>query len=552
MGDVIIKAEDLWFSYDGEEAHALRGLSLELRKGRRIALMGANGAGKSTFFLCCNGIHKPQKGTLYYDGNPVSYDKKGLLELRRKVGIVFQDPENQLFSASVYQEISFGILNLGVPDEEAAQEVERVIRELEITPFRNRPVHALSGGQKKQVSIADILVMRPEVIFFDEPAAALDPKHAGMVRRIVDRLAEEGITVVVSTHDVDFAYGWADDVFLFHEGRVLVSGSPEEVFANRTALEMTNLEQPAALKLFDSLCRKGILKADLPFPRNLKTLEDYIARTERPIYTGGIRDMNKEEKKGILVVSFGTSVNETREKTIDVIEDDIRRAFPDCALYRAWTSGMIIRKIQKRDGVHIDTVTEAAQRMLEDGITEVLVQPTHVINGVENDLMIQDMLAFQGRFDRIAFGNPLLTSEEDSEEVVCALMEEYQDLSEEEALIFMGHGTTHYANSIYAALDYRFKDMGYSNVFLGTVEAYPSLETLMKLVHAYGAKKVRLAPFMVVAGDHAINDMSSDDEDSWRSRFEAEGFQVSCVLRGLGEYEGIRNLYVKHLKEADA
>ena len=166
MGDVIIKAEDLWFSYDGEEAHALRGLSLELRKGRKIALMGANGAGKSTFFLCCNGIHKPQKGTLYYDGNPVSYDKKGLLELRRKVGIVFQDPENQLFSASVYQEISFGILNLGVPDEEAAQEVERVIRELEITPFRNRPVHALSGGQKKQVSIADILVMRPEVIFF--------------------------------------------------------------------------------------------------------------------------------------------------------------------------------------------------------------------------------------------------------------------------------------------------------------------------------------------------------------------------------------------------
>ena len=551
MGDVIIKAEDLWFSYDGEDAHALRGLSLELRRGRRIALMGANGAGKSTFFLCCNGIHKPEKGTLYYDGNPVSYDKKGLLELRRKVGIVFQDPENQLFSASVYQEISFGILNLGVPDEEAAQEVERVIDELEITSFRHKPVHALSGGQKKQVSIADILVMHPEVIFFDEPAAALDPKHAGMVRRIVDRLAEEGITVVVSTHDVDFAYGWADDVYLFHEGKVLVSGSPEEVFVNQMALEMTNLEQPAALQLFGSLCRKGILKAGLPFPRNLKTLEEYIARTERPVYTGGKQDMDKERKKGILAVSFGTSINETREKTIDVIEEDIRRAFPDYRLYRAWTSGMIIRKLQKRDGVHIDTVTEAVQRMLDDGITEILVQPTHVINGVENDRMIKDVLAFQGRFDRIAFGNPLLTSEEDSEEVVRALMEEYCDLPKEEALIFMGHGTTHFANSIYAALDYRFKDMGYPNVFLGTVEAYPSLETLMKLVHVYGAKKVTLAPFMVVAGDHAINDMSSEDEDSWRSRFEAEGFQVSCVLKGLGEYEGIRRLYVKHLKEAD-
>ena len=283
MGDVIIKAEDLWYSYEGEEAHALKGLSLELKKGHRIALMGANGAGKSTFFLCCNGIHRPQKGTLYYDGKPVSYDKKGLLELRRKVGIVFQDPENQLFSASVYQEISFGILNLGVSDEEAAREVERVIGELEITSFRHKPVHALSGGQKKQVSIADILVMRPDVIFFDEPAAALDPKHAGMVRRIVDRLAEEGITVVVSTHDVDFAYSWADDVFLFHEGKGLVWGGPEEVFANRTALEMTNLEQPAALKLFESLCRKGILKTELPFPRNLNTLEEYIAKTERPV-----------------------------------------------------------------------------------------------------------------------------------------------------------------------------------------------------------------------------------------------------------------------------
>lgn len=552
MGDVIIKAEDLWFSYEGEEAHALKGLSLELKRGHRIALMGANGAGKSTFFLCCNGIHRPQKGTLYYDGKPVSYDKKGLLELRRKVGIVFQDPENQLFSASVYQEISFGILNLGVSDEEAAREVERVIGELEITSFRHKPVHALSGGQKKQVSIADILVMRPEVIFFDEPAAALDPKHAGMVRRIVDRLAEEGITVVVSTHDVDFAYGWADDVFLFHEGKVLVWGGPEEVFANRTALEMTNLEQPAALKLFESLCRKGILKTELPFPRNLNTLEEYIAKTERPVYTGGIRDMDKERKKGVLVVSFGTSVNETREKTIDVIEEDIRQAFPDCALYRAWTSGMIIRKLKKRDGVHIDTVTEAAERMLKDGITEVLVQPTHVINGVENDLMIQHMLAFQGRFDRIVFGSPLLTSEEDSEETVRALMAEFGGLGKEEALVFMGHGTTHYANSIYAALDYRFKDMGYPNVFLGTVEAYPSLETLMKLVHAYGAKKVTLAPFMVVAGDHAINDMSSNDEDSWRSQFEADGFQVSCVLKGLGEYEGIRKLYVKHLKEADA
>ena len=135
--DVIIKADNLYFSYDDEKSHSLNGLSLEIRRGRKIAFMGANGSGKSTFFLCCNGIHQPSSGTLYVDGEPVDYSREGLLKLRQKIGIVFQDPDNQLFSASVYQEISFGVLNLGKSEEEARQEVERVIYEMEITPFRD-------------------------------------------------------------------------------------------------------------------------------------------------------------------------------------------------------------------------------------------------------------------------------------------------------------------------------------------------------------------------------------------------------------------------------
>lgn len=550
MNDVIIKAEDLWFSYEGEDAHALKGLSLEIRKGKKVVLMGANGAGKSTFFLCCNGIYRPQKGTLYFDGAPLAYDRKSLLKLRGRVGIVFQDPENQLFSASVYQEISFGILNLGVPEAQAKKEVEQVIDYLEITPFRHKPTHALSGGQKKQVSIADILVMHPEVIFFDEPAAALDPKHARMVRRTLDQLSAEGITVVVSTHDVDFACDWADDVFLFQDGRVLMAGTPEEIFANRTVLCQTNLEQPAVLKLFESLCKKGILKAGLPFPRNLHQLENYIAGIENPVYVGGKTDTKQKRKRGVLAVSFGTSVNETREKTIDAIEKELAEAFPEYTLYRAWTSGMIIRKLKSRDGVHIDTVAEAVERMIADGVTELVVQPTHVINGVENERMIKDVLACQNQFEKIVFGTPLLTSEEDSGAVIEAVMTEFAKLPDDEALVFMGHGTTHYANFVYAALDHKFKDLGYTNVFLGAVEAYPSLETLMKLVQACRVKRVTLAPFMVVAGDHARNDMSSEEKDSWRSRFEAEGFSVNCVLKGLGEYEGIRKIYVEHAKDA--
>ena len=255
-------------------------------------------------------------------------------------------------------------------------------------------------------------------------------------------------------------------------------------------------------------------------------------------------------KKAILAVSFGTSVNETREKTIDVIEDSIRRAYPDYKLYRAWTSKMIIRKILKRDGIKIPTVTEAMAQMVIDGIKEVVVQPTHIINGIENDLMKEDALAYQSQMDSIRFGDPLLTTTQDNVDSIHALLTDFHDLPDDEVLVFMGHGTTHYANSVYAALDYTFKDMGHKNIFLGTVEAYPSMESLMKQVKAYQPRKVHLAPFMVVAGDHAMNDMAGDDPDSWRYQFEQAGFSVECHLKGLGEYEGIRQLYLKHVQAA--
>lgn len=274
--DVILKAEDLFFSYDDGTSYALSGLSLDIRRGQKIALMGANGSGKSTFSLCCTGICKPQRGRLLFHGQPVAYDRKSLLALRSKVGIVFQDPDNQLFSASVYQEISFGILNLGVSEQQAKAEVEAVIDALEITPFRHKPTHALSGGQKKLVSIADILVMHPEIIILDEPAAALDPKHTKMVGRIVEQMTEAGITVIMATHDVDYAYTWADEVVLFHEGKVLRYGSPAAVFSDHAALAQTNLDTPTVLRLFEHLCEKGVLDASLPYPRDLAMLEDYL------------------------------------------------------------------------------------------------------------------------------------------------------------------------------------------------------------------------------------------------------------------------------------
>lgn len=275
MREIIIKTEHLQYTYpDGTVA--LHDVSLEIERGKKIALLGANGSGKSTFFLCLNGINRPQSGKLYFDGAPYDYSKQGLLNLRSKVGIVFQDPDNQLFSASVYQEISFGAMNLGLPADTVKERVEDAIDTLEITPFRKKPTHFLSGGQKKQVAVADIVVTHPEVIILDEPGAALDPKHTKTVNRLIDRLNHSGMTTIISTHDVNHAYAWADHVILFHNGTVLLQGKPEDVFSDEDALEKTNLEKPAALRMFDTLCKNKLLPATLPLPRTLDAVEQYL------------------------------------------------------------------------------------------------------------------------------------------------------------------------------------------------------------------------------------------------------------------------------------
>ena len=271
--EMILEARDVWYSYEENDRFSLQGLDLKVKKGSKVAFMGANGCGKSTFFLCCNGILRPQKGSILFHGQPLSYQRKELLSLRANVGIVFQDPDKQLFSASVEQEISFGILNLGASKEEARCAVDQVIEELEITPFRKRPVHALSGGQKKQVSIADILVMNPEMIILDEPAAALDPKHTRMVNGMVDQLTRQGITVLMATHDIDYAYAWADEIVLMKEGRVLCQESPQEVCQKTELLTETNLEEPAVLRLFRRLEKRGVIHEAEQVPRTWSELE---------------------------------------------------------------------------------------------------------------------------------------------------------------------------------------------------------------------------------------------------------------------------------------
>ncbi|MBM6801363.1 ABC transporter ATP-binding protein [Mediterraneibacter glycyrrhizinilyticus] len=274
--DWVIEAQDVSYTYDGNNERALDGLNLKIRRGTKVAFMGGNGSGKSTFFLCLNGIRRPDTGKICIDGKAIEYTRKGLLEVRGRVGIVFQEPDDQLFSASVYEEISFGILNLGADEETARREVESVIKELEITPFQDRPAHALSGGQKKQVAIADILVMHPEVMILDEPAAALDPKHTKKVQQIVDHLTEKGITVLMATHDIDYAYAWADEIILMHEGKVIRQGTPFDVCSDRAALKTASLEVPAVLRIHQRLKEKGLIPEDAVPPGSVDELVESL------------------------------------------------------------------------------------------------------------------------------------------------------------------------------------------------------------------------------------------------------------------------------------
>ncbi len=251
--------------------------------------------------------------------------------------------------------------------------------------------------------------------------------------------------------------------------------------------------------------------------------------------------------KGILVVSFGTSHLDTMEKTITVIEQDIARQFPEWSVYRAFTSRMIVRKLKRTENMEIDTVEEALRRMAADGISEVIVQPTHIINGIENDRMMEDLMEHMSLFRKIRVGKPLLSSVDDYKKAIHAVMSEV-GLETGEMLVLMGHGTDHHANAAYPTLEYTFHALGYNQVLVGTVESFPELKNVMAKLEIAEKKKIALMPFMLVAGDHAKNDMAGE-EDSWKTELEDAGYAVRVILKGLGEFEGIRKIFLEHIEE---
>lgn len=258
-------------------------------------------------------------------------------------------------------------------------------------------------------------------------------------------------------------------------------------------------------------------------------------------------------RKAILVISFGTRYQETREKALNAIENDIQAAFPEYEFRRAYTSPTIIRILKSRGGEEVDNVEQALTRLWKDGCQTVIAQTTHIIHGFEYHKMMKTIEGFRDKFEQLVCGVPLLTSDDDYRQAVRIVGQELKDMCRAGTdVLLMGHGTEHAANMAYAKLQAVFFAEGLLNYLVGTVEASPTLENMAALVQERTTHQVVLTPFMIVAGQHAYYDMAGEQEDSWKSRFERNGYQVECVMKGLGEYQGIRDLYIRHAKEAEA
>ena len=250
-------------------------------------------------------------------------------------------------------------------------------------------------------------------------------------------------------------------------------------------------------------------------------------------------------KKAILVVSFGTSYHETRKKTIEACENKIKESFEGYDFYRAFTSGMIINKLRKRDNMEIYNPSEILEQLYQYGYEEVVVQSLHIICGDEYNKLKDMVTEYEDKFEKISLGRPLLTYIDDYRETVLGVKQDLDKMDIDEAIVFMGHGTEHESHSAYPAIEYMFRDYGI-NAFVGTVEGYPELEQVIKKLKDKNIKTVDLLPFMLVAGDHAINDMASDEEDSWKTILEKEGFNVKVHLKGLGENPYIQEKFKNH------
>jgi cobalt/nickel transport system ATP-binding protein len=311
----ILETRNVGYSY-GDGTKALKDVSISLEKGEKIALVGPNGAGKSTLMLMFNGILRPSAGEVLFHNQPLQYDSARLREIRRKVGMVFQNSDDQIFAPTVYQDVAFGPVNLGFPKDRVKLFVDYALQYVGLSGYERRPPHHLSGGEKKRVAIAGILAMEPEVLILDEPTSNLDPASSEEIMEMLEELNSGGKTMIISTHDVELAYRWADEVILMEDGGVLRKGIGPEIFGDEDLIKRARLKLPIVMDLYKELVNRHLLDDSRP-PRNILELTDLVESRTRgtnsrvtlgKIYISNVDDASPEEIKSIL---NGSHVNYT-------------------------------------------------------------------------------------------------------------------------------------------------------------------------------------------------------------------------------------------------
>ena len=256
MNEVHLSTKNLSYTYpDGTPA--LKNINMEIYKGQKVAIMGPNGAGKSTLFSHFNGLTEPTSGHVEVDGKAIKYDRDTLLEVRQKVGIVFQDPNDQLFAPTVKEDVAFGPMNLGLDYEEVERRVDEALTMVGMEQYMDKTPHHLSGGQQKRVAIAGIIAMRPEIMILDEPTAGLDPEGVEKVLSILNELNNEGMSIVISSHDIEMVNEFAEKIFVLNEGEILESGDKNEIFSNKELLKEAHLKAPITTEILYRLKEKG-------------------------------------------------------------------------------------------------------------------------------------------------------------------------------------------------------------------------------------------------------------------------------------------------------
>jgi cobalt/nickel transport system ATP-binding protein len=283
------------YSYPGGFL-ALSGVDLSLAPGEKVAVLGANGAGKSTLLSVLNGTLRPVRGTVRLHGKELHYSKAGLRDLRSQVGMVLQDPDDQLFAASVFEDVSFGPVNQDLVPDLVVARVEAALDDMEIADLRDRPTHMLSFGQRKRVAIAGILAMQPRYLLLDEPSAGLDPVGATQLMSALRRVSETNTAIMLATHDVDGAYAWADRIVIFGAGKIACSGDPDSAFADQGLLHQLRMRPPLIWDIARALRSKSMLDTTVAMPRDRESILAQISDTKTPAPGSGGSGMDRGEE----------------------------------------------------------------------------------------------------------------------------------------------------------------------------------------------------------------------------------------------------------------